>query len=81
MPSWPIRNLPLDVDVFVSPVKRSGQFKQVWADVIIYKDNYSDIKLYSIFHIEYKAIAFITNKNNQQLQPDPPLNLTFTLVT
>ena len=25
-------------------------------------DNYSDIKLYSIFHIEYKAIRFITNK-------------------
>ena len=22
-------------------------------------DNYSDIKLYSIFHIEYKAIEFI----------------------
>ena len=25
-------------------------------------DNYSDIKLYSNFHIEYKAIAFIANK-------------------
>ena len=24
-------------------------------------DNYSDIKLYSNFHIEYKAIAFIAN--------------------
>ncbi len=25
-------------------------------------DNYSDIKLYSIFRIEYKAIEFNTNK-------------------
>ena len=25
-------------------------------------DGYSDINLYSIFHIEYKAIEFITNK-------------------
>ena len=25
-------------------------------------DNYSDIKLYIIFHIEYKTIEFITNK-------------------
>ena len=25
-------------------------------------NNYSDIKLYSIFHIEYKAIEFITDK-------------------
>ena len=31
-------------------------------------DNYSEIKLYSIFHIEYKAIEFSTNKKNQQLQ-------------
>ena len=25
-------------------------------------DNYSDVKLHSIFHIEYKVIEFITNK-------------------
>ena len=25
-------------------------------------DNYSEIKLYSVFHIEYKAIEFSTNK-------------------
>ena len=33
-----------------------GQFQELT------KDNYSDIKLYSIFHIEYKAIEFVTNK-------------------
>ena len=38
-------------------------------------DNYPDIKLYSIFNNEYKAIAFITNKKNQQLlyMSDPPI--------
>ncbi len=57
-----LRNLHCDVDVFAPPVTRSGQFKQVWGDEILTNDNYSDIKLYSIFHIEYKAIEFITNK-------------------
>ena len=41
---------------------RSEQFKQVWVDEILTNDNYSDIKLYIIFHIEYKVIEFITNK-------------------
>ena len=30
-------------------------------------DNYSEIMLYSIFHIEYKAIEFRLIKKNQQL--------------
>ena len=33
------------------------------------KDNYSEIKLCSIFRIEYKAIEFSTNKKNKQLHP------------
>ena len=31
------------------------------------KDTYSDIKLYSIVHIEYKASAFITNKKEPSI--------------
>ena len=37
---------------------------------VLTNDNYSDLKLYSIFHIENKAIDFITNKkgtNNTRL--------------
>ena len=37
IPSWPLRNLHCDVDVFAPPVTRSGQFKQVWAVEIINK--------------------------------------------
>ena len=37
LPSWPLRNLYCDVDVFAPPVTRSGQFKQVEADEIINK--------------------------------------------
>ena len=33
----------------------------------IINDNYSDIKLYSNFHIEYKAIAFIANKKEPRI--------------
>ena len=43
-------------------------------------DNYSDIKLYSIFHIEYKAIEFNTNKKEATvIIPDPPLAGTASL--
>ena len=41
---------------------RSEQFKPVWVDEILTNDNYSDIKLYIIFHIEYMVIEFITSK-------------------
>ena len=34
-------------------------------------DNYSEIKLCSIFRIEYKAIEFSTNKKKQQLHSRP----------
>ena len=30
-------------------------------------DDYPDIKLYSIFHIEYKDIEFITNKKEPKM--------------
>ena len=35
-------------------------------------DNYSYTKLYSIFHIEYKATECITNKKEETIH-DPPL--------
>ena len=58
MPSWPFcgrkrRRLHCDVKAFVLPVTRSNA-------------NYSHIKLYNIFRIEYKEIQFITNKKSQQ---------------
>ena len=34
-------------------------------------DNYSEVNVCSIFRIEYKAIAFSTNKKNQQLHSRP----------
>ena len=73
MPSRPsLRNLHCDINAFVSPVTRSGQIKQFWQMQELTNYNYSDIKLYlylySIFHIEYKAIAFNTIKKKQLLQ-------------
>ena len=32
LPSWPLRNFQCDVNVFVSPVTRSGQCRHVWTD-------------------------------------------------
>ena len=40
-------------------------------------DNYSEIKLYSVFHIEYKAIEFSTNKKRtNHYIPDPNIGTT-----
>ena len=40
-------------------------------------NNYSEIKLYSIFHIEYKALEFSTNKNiTNNYIPDPNIGTT-----
>ena len=65
--SWPLRNLHCDANAFVSSVKRSGQIKQVWADARINKRQLFEIKLCSIFRIEYKAIELVLIKKNQQL--------------
>ena len=50
------------VNAFVSPVTRSEQIKKFGQMQALTNDNYSEIKLYSIFHIEYKVIEFSTNK-------------------
>ena len=40
-------------------------------------DNYSEIKLYSIFHIEYKVVEFSTNiKRTKNYIPDPNIGTT-----
>ena len=61
MPSWPLRHLDCDVNAFVSPVTRSelNKFGQMQE---LRNDNYSEIKLYSIFHMGYKVNEFSTNK-------------------
>ena len=41
----------------LSPSNKFGQKQE------LKNDNYSDIKLYSVFHIEYKDIEFITSTN------------------
>ena len=45
-------------------------------------DNYSDIQLYSIFHIEYKDIAVITNKKTPaNYLPNPPFAGVLVIVS
>ena len=68
MPSWTLRNLHCDVNVFVSSVTRSGQFKQVCADARITNDNYSVINLFRIFHIlNIRPLDLLLIKKNQHL--------------
>ena len=45
-----------------SPNHRTQRLPNHDDDEELTNDNYSDIKLYSIFHIEYNAIEYNTNK-------------------
>ena len=61
-----------DANAFVSPVTRSGKSNKFGQMQELTNENYSEIKLCSIFRIEYKAIGFSTNKKPQI----EPLSLT-----
>ena len=65
-----LRNLHCDANAFVSPVMRSGKSNKFGQMQELTNDNYSEIKLYGIFHIEYKAIGLLIKKN-QQLHSRP----------
>ena len=62
MPSWPLRKLHCDVNVSFRLPRGLGSLNKFGQIQELINDNYSDNKLYSNFHIEYKAIAFIANK-------------------
>ena len=62
-----------DANTFVSPVTRSGKIKTIEQMQELTNGNYSEIKLYSIFRIEYKAIEFSTNKKEPTITFPTPI--------
>ena len=67
MPSWSLRHLDCDVNAFVSPVTRSEQIKQVWADARIIKDKYSEINYIAYSILNTRPLNLVLIENNQNL--------------